>query len=177
MKKTRQHNTDKKNDVKSVPIKEKTEVKSFHDEYYRDMFTLKMNPVSIDYLLKFALEWVEWVIANEHVITRESFFNAKRVHNTTVDRWINRCPELAEASIFVNQILADRREVGAATFKLSEKWISSTHALYSPKFKDLEIWRNEMKIKVSGAGTTLRVIEIEKAQSSDLVPHRKVSDE
>ena len=165
--------TNNSTSAKKIP-KSVVQIKTFEEEYYRDMFTMKLQPVSVDYLLKFALEWVEWVMANDWVITLTAYINTKGVHKNTVDRWIVRCPELKEASDFVRQIIAERRDFGAATRKYSDSWIKHTHPLYDPEFKQLEEWRSSMKEKIAGAGGGKIVVEMSKSPNSDLVPERKI---
>ncbi len=169
--------TTQRSTVKEKPATTAVAVKSFHDEYYRDMFTFKTNPVSLDYLKQFALDWVIWVEANPRAMSRVSFFNAKRVLASTVDRWIDRCVELQEAEEFVLQLLNERRELAPSENLLTEGWVRYTHSLFDARFKKLEEWKNDLRQKVAGAGGGNFVIEMNKMPESDIVPHRKVKDD
>jgi hypothetical protein len=137
------------------------------------MFSFKMNPVSIPYLLKFAVEWVDWVQNTPTALVRNAYFNIKGIHKATVDRWMVRCPQVKEASEFVKQLLSERREMGVLKGKMPEGWVSKYQALYDPEFKELEQWRNSMKEKIAGSTATIQVVELERYPDSPLVPVKK----
>lgn len=165
MKKTPQRSTGRKKAQKS-------EIVPFQEEYYRDMFTFQLVPVSEKYLLRIAEEWVNYTLENEEILTKNSYLNKKRLLRGTVDRWMDRCPELKEAFGFVTQILAERREQGATKGKLSESWVKYSHVLYDNEYRDLETWRNSLKEKIAGAGSTNVVVEMKKFPETDVVPAR-----
>ncbi len=143
--------------------------KTVYQEYYLDMFTLRQTPVSNDYLLKFALEWVNWAITDDDALTLEGFYILKGVQQRTVDRWCDRCPELMEAHDYAMMVIGDRREKGAITRKYSEGMIKTTMCMYKIKWKELEEWRAHLSEKIANAGG-MKLVEIEKFADSDLVP-------
>ena len=162
MRVTRQSNTDKK----IVP-------KTTAQEYYLDMFTLKQTPVSKDYLLHYALEWVNWAITNDDALTMEGFYIIKGTQSKTVWNWMQRCSELQEAHDHVMHIIGDRREKGAITRKYDSGMIRTTMPMYKAKWKELEEWRASLSEKIAGAGGGFKLIEVERFADSDLVPTRK----
>ena len=170
MKKTKQRST-----VKKKPTKSENAIKTFEQEYYWDMFSLRQSPVSREYILKFSLEWVDYVCDTEKVITVLAYLNLKRLHEGTVYRWKDRHVELQEAFSFVKQVCADRRDFGAATRQLDAGWIKHTQPLYHTDFKALELWRNEMKEKIASAGNF--IVEMNKMPETDIVPRRKLGQE
>jgi hypothetical protein len=164
MKSIRQSNTSKK----IVP-------KSVEQEYYLDMFTLRMSPVSNDYLLHFAKEWVDWAVQSDDALTLEGFYVLKRVHDYTVNRWMKRCPELQQAHDWAMMAIGDRREKGAITRKYDSGMIRTTMPMYKAKWKELEEWRAHLSEKIASAGG-LKVVELEKFADSDLVPKKDKRD-
>ncbi len=146
--------------------------KTVEQEYYLNMFTLKQTPVSNDYLLHFALEWVNWAITDDDALTLEGYYIIKGVGSRTVDRWCKRCPELMEAHDYAMMIIGDRREKGAITRKYDSGMIRTTMPMYKAKWKELEEWRAHLSEKIASAGG-MRVVELEKFADSDLVPKKE----
>ncbi len=174
MTKTRKHSTVGKKPTIIAGV----EVKTFEQEYFMDMFTLKMKPVSYDYKLKFALEWVNVAMADEDMLTLEEFYILKGIDPRTVERWLKTCPELQQAHDFVMCILGVRREKGGLNHKYDSAIVRTSMAIYSVRWKDIEEWRNAMKEKIAGSGSgTIRVVELERFADSPLVPHKKVENE
>jgi hypothetical protein len=161
MKAKRHNNTPVKKDIKTV-----------HEEYYLDMFTLKQTPISKDYLLHYALQWVNWAISDDDALTMEGFHILKGVQSFTVSRWCQRCPELQQAHDHVMSIIGDRREKGAITRKYDSGMIRTTMPMYKAKWKELEEWRAHLSEKIASAGG-LKVVEMEKFADSDLVPTKE----
>lgn len=172
MKKTNKTNTITKQKAKTC----QPPIRTFKQEYYLDLFSFKMHPVSNDYLIKFALEWVNWVCNNEDVLTVNEYFICKGVHARTVWNWKQRCAELKEAHAFVLQVLGTRREKGALTRKYDSNMVRLTMSLYDSKWKELEEWQAQLRTKETQAINGIRVVEIERFPNSDLVPLRKIEN-
>src|ERR1700677_1494254 len=121
------------NNAKSITVNkpQKPVVMTMEEEYYMNMFTLKMTPISNDYLLKFALEWVDAVEADEEILTLLDFPAKKRVNEGTIHRWMKRCPELQESHDMVKTILASRRELGALNGNLDTGIVRQQQAWYA----------------------------------------------
>jgi hypothetical protein len=170
--------TTKRSTVKAKPAtKAAPIIKTFQDEYYRDMFSLKMKPISRDYKLHFALEWVTVTKEDEDILTLGQFYNLKGINKSIVEGWVKDTPEVKEAHDFVMQIIGTRREVGALTRKLDANVFLRSAANYDSSWRDLEEWRNSMREKISGASAGNFVIEMNKMPETDLVPRRKVKDD
>jgi len=159
---------------KKVPKSDKVAIKPFREEYYTDLFSFAITPVSQSYLLKFALEWVSWASDNEDALTMTQYLNLKRLHQKTIDRWALRCPELTQAHEMVLQIIGDRRERGAITRKFDAAVVLKSMAMYNAKWREIEEWRATMSAKVAAAGGGIQVVELERYADSPLVPHKKV---
>ncbi len=150
------------------------EVKTFEQEYFTDMFTLKMKPISYDYKLKFALEWVNVAIADDDMLTLEEFYILKGIDPRTVERWLKTCPELQQAHDFVMCVIGVRREKGALKNKYDSGMVRTSMAMFSVRWKDLEEWRNAMKEKIAGSSAgSIRVVELDRYPDSPLVPIKK----
>lgn len=150
-------------------------VKTFEQEFYRDMFTLKMKPIPNDYLLHFALEWVTVTLKDEEMITIEDYLILKGVEQSTVDRWCKRSEELRAAHDYVLMILGNRREKGGLTRKFDAGLIKTTQHLYNIKWKELEEWRANLSAKIAQAhgGDKNFIIEMNTTPNSPLVPPKK----
>jgi hypothetical protein len=146
--------------MKTVSAERSTQ-KPWFDEYYRDMTTLRMHPVSEAYLLKFAMEWVEWSLNPANNCTSlEEFFIHKRINTNTVYRWQNRCEELQAAHDFVKEFLYTKRDKGAVEKRYDSAYSRMSMPMYSNKFRDLEEWRAKTAQKIaSTTGQPYVVVE------------------
>jgi len=127
--------------------------KTFYNEVYRDMGSLRINHINDGYLLKFALDWVDWVLDPKNdCLTLEEFYSWKRIHSTTVARWMERCEELKEAHAFVKEYLYIKRDKGAIQRKYDAGYIKYTMPNYNEDFKKLEEWRAKLSDKIGNAG-------------------------
>jgi len=150
----------------------KKPIKTVHEEYYLNMFTFKQTPISTDYLLHYALEWVNWALTDDDALTMEGFHIKKGVQSFTVSRWCQRSPELKQAHDHVMEIIGDRREKGAINRKYDSGMIRTTMPMYKAKWRELEEWRAQLSEKIASAGG-LKVVELEKFADSDLVPKKE----
>lgn len=119
----------------------------FKQEYFG-----KMNPVSMNYLERIALEWYEIAKKDEGMLRKEEYFIAKEIHMNTFDTWKERCPELKEAEQNVLLVLGIRREKGVINRKYEPSFITRTQSHYDSVFKGIEEWRANLAAKVTGAG-------------------------
>lgn len=161
MKQTRQNSTPVKKNIKTV-----------YAEYYDDMFTLRQTPVSKDYLLKFALEWVNWAMTDEDALKLTQFYVLKGIHNFSVERWMKRCPELQRAHDWALMIIGNRREIGAIKKIYDSAMIRTTMCMYDTQWKELEEWRARLSEKIASAGG-VRVVEIPAFGDADLLPKKE----
>jgi len=147
-------------------------IKSMEQEYYRDMFSFTMKPISQEYLLKLALEWVDTVASNEDILVLEEYAILKGIQYPIMHRWMKRCPELQEAHDHVMCILSVRREKGALNNKLNTVMVVKSMAMYNMRWKDIEEWRAQMSEKIAGATGQL-IVEMNKYPETQEVPRKK----
>ena len=168
MKKTTKNTTSKRKIAKIV----KPQIKTMEQEYYRDMFSFAMKPVSQEYLVKLALEWVDTVIANEDILVLEEYAILKGIQYPVMHRWMKRCPELQEAHDHVMDVLSLRREKGALNNKLNTVMVLKSMAMYNMRWKDIEEWRAQLNEKIAGAAGQL-IVEMNKYPDTKEVPRKK----
>lgn len=173
--------TNKKTNKSTTPAQTapnvRARIKTYEEEYYFDMFSFRLEPVSPAYIEKFAMEWVEVVSADESIITLEQFYVLKRVTRDTVKDWLARSEILRQAKAFVLMILAVRREVGSITKKYDSTFILRSHAAYDPTFKLIEEWRAKLTADSVNALGGTRVIMVEKFENVPAVKPSKSSVE
>jgi hypothetical protein len=171
--------TKKKTNKSSMPAQPESNVrpriKSYEEEYYFDMFSFRLEPVSHAYIEKFAMEWVDVVSTDESIITLEQFFVLKRVTRDTVKDWLTRSEVLRQAKAYVLMILSVRREVGSITKKYDSTFILRNHAAYDPTFKLIEEWRAKLSADNANALGGTRVIMVEKFENVPTVKPSKSS--
>jgi len=136
MNKTPQHNTlEKKRAKKLTPWKEE----------YAAMGIFRMVPVHKAYLERFKIEMIEWFEQQEDVLIFEEFLRYKRLSRVCMANFMSRDKELEIAREYVRMLLAIRRERGGLTKKLDPGMIERSMPMYSEEWKDLQIWRSQLK--------------------------------
>jgi len=149
-------------------------IKTYKEEYIDGMFSLRVTPVDYEYLEQFAVEWLDWALNDEDALKITQFYNLKRLHNTTVEGWMLRCPKLQHAHDLVLQVIGARREIGGLKGKYDSAIVRTTQLMYESSWKVLEEWRANLKAKTEGGLLSgIRVVEIERFADSPLVPHKK----
>lgn len=158
--KTPNHSMKRRARMKTV-VQERSDQKPWFDEYYRDMTTLRMHPVSDGYLLKFAMEWVDWTLdAKNNCTTLEEFYTFKRINPKTVDRWRERCEELQDAFLFIKNFLYTKRDKGVLEKRYDSSYGRLSMPMYNDGIKELEEWRANIVRKIeSTTGQTYVVVE------------------
>ncbi len=149
-------------------------IKTHKEEYIDGMFSLRVRPVDFNYLEEFAVEWLDWALNDEEALKITQFYNIKRLHHSTVEAWMLRCPKLQHAHDLVLQVIGARREIGGLKGKFDSAIVRTTQLMYESSWKVLEEWRANLKAKTEGGLLSgIRVVEIEKFADSPLVPPRK----
>ncbi|HVW99242.1 MAG TPA: hypothetical protein VHA52_02210 [Candidatus Babeliaceae bacterium] len=122
---------------------EKTPSRVF--ETVLDIFTLKQRPVSIAFIEQLAQQSVKSALEIKNDLKSEQFFRKLGYGSNSIKRWRERSPKFAELYDLRKEILADKREIGAALkdpdkeyLRLNESFIKYTHSLYDKEFKELE---------------------------------------
>lgn len=163
--------------IQAPPIVNTTQVKTFEEEYYLDMFSFTTVPISSAYIEKFAKEWVDITASDENILTLEQFFGMKRISRATLQKWLIRSEALREAKELVLMILAIRREVGAITKKYDAAFIKWSHAAYDPAYKKIDEWRAKLGDTNNVINGT-RVVVVEKFENvPDVKPAKSSLDE
>lgn len=124
------------------------------------------------YLEQFADEMLEWSKSDDSLKITQ-YYNLKLIHNTIVDKWMERCPRLRQAHDLALQIIGARREIGALNKKFDATMIMRSMPLYDKAWRNIEEWR--ANIGAENAPQAPQVIYVEKFPSSALVPEKRDS--
>jgi len=159
----------KKRTSKDIPI-----IATYKEDMYTNMFTLRMTPISRDYMLKIAEEWISCVLNEDmNMLTMEDFLVLKGLQRKTLMRWCEKCPELKEAHDWVAMVLGNRRHRGMMLKTLDTNSTMKCQYLYDENFRQAEEWRANLQAKVAGAGNTVTIVEMEKFADADLLETKK----
>lgn len=158
-----------------VDVNEEKPIKSYHEEYFVDLFSCAKIPVSDEYIQKCATEWLH-MVRDEEVLRMDSYMARKGIPNKTWERWIERSPELREAREMVRTLIAIRREEGGLKNKYSAQWGLKMQHFYDKDWKEGEEWRAKLVPKDTISTQPIQVI-LEKFPDSALVPVKKQTEE
>ena len=174
LKKAKTSNTTKKSrnstKVRLPPIK------TFREETYTDMFTLREMPIHEDYIRQFALEWILHAKEDEDMLTMNDFLVKKGMNRSSIQEWLKRSEDMRKAYAFILMVIGNRRERGMLKKQLDSQGVVKSMHLYDELWKESETWRAHLAAKVAGAGGGITLVEMEKFPSSDQVPLKKVED-
>lgn len=116
-----------------------------HCDDYLNMHTFKNTPISIDWLERLAKELIDWARNDKTALKLTRFYTNKGIASDTVARWRKRSKAFDKAHRFAKGIIGDRREDGGLTKKLDSSIVQKTMAMYDSGWKELEIWRSELR--------------------------------
>ena len=153
----------------------KETMKTYHQEYFVDLFSGAKIPVTDEYLKKCATEWLG-LVQDEEILMMSTYRLRKRIPNQTWDTWIQRCPELKAARDLVRDMIAERRECGGLKFKYSAPLIMRMQHLYDQDWKESEVWRASLAPKSESITQPIQVV-LERFPDSPLVPVKKQAEE
>lgn len=153
----------------------KETLKSYHQEYFVDLFSGAKIPVTNEYIKKCAAEWVG-LVQEEEILLMSTYRLRKRVPRRVWERWLQRCPELKEAQELVRDMIAERREFGGLKLKYSAPLIMKVQHLYDPEWKESEVWRASLAPKSESITQPIQVV-LERFPDSPLVPVKKQVEE
>jgi hypothetical protein len=155
--------------------KPKETLKSYHQEYFIDLFSGAKIPVTNEYIKKCAAEWLQ-LVRDEEILMMSTYRLRKAIPRPTWDKWLERCPELKEARDLVRDMIAERRECGGLKFKYSAPLIMKMQHLYDPEWKESEEWRAKLAPKAENNAQPIQVV-LERFPDSPLVPVKKQAEE
>jgi|GEM_PF-2388477 hypothetical protein len=164
-----------------APILEKIkltskEIKTFRKEYYEDMFSYRLWPISDDYLEFCADEWVHYAKDNDDILCLDEYRLQKGIDKNTWADWLKRNTKLARAQEFVRDLLAVRRMRGALKGSLYYGAVSIEQPFYDDRHRELAEWRAKLNSKDDRATGNITV-EIQQYPNSLLVPEKKDDNE
>lgn len=158
--------------------KETTQIKTYTQEFYQDMYSFQTMPIPEHYFDKLAEEWVDYVKNNDDVLFMGEYHIKKGVAKSTFEEWVQRNPNLQRARAFVREIISMRREKGALTRKYDPTTVFKMQHTYDNAWKEMEEWRASLKEKVENQGSGSITVVMERFPNSPLVPEkRKIEEE
>lgn len=113
------------------------------DQYF-DYIDFREKPVSENFIMRLAQEFVEWAFhSNGHKVSQ--FFKAKGIDSRTYYRWYDKYPKFADAYDFGLQVLGDKRETMMLEGKYKEKPIMHRMHAYDPEWVKSDNYHSELK--------------------------------
>jgi len=144
----------------------------YFDTYF-DLFGLRQKPVTdafIDRLIEKILIWAR----DKKSMKISSFFYEQGIPMRTINRWSDKHQNLKDVIEDVKYMIGDRRELGAIYRKFEPGMIRTAMHLYDPEWKDMEIWRSELKAKQDEKIEDKKITWLlNKFPDSKLVPEKK----
>lgn len=155
--------------------KTKIELKTYHEEYFVDLFSGAKIPVTDEYISKCAAEWLQ-VVREEEILLMTEYHVRKGIHPQTWSQWLNRSQELRDARDLVRCMIAIRRERGGLKNQYSAQWGLKQQHVYDKEWKESEEWRATLTPKAENGTQPIQVI-LERFPDSPVVPVKKQIEE
>jgi hypothetical protein len=152
----------------------KETLKTYHQEYFVDLFSGAKIPVTDEYIKKCATEWLQ-LVRDEEILVMSTYRLRKAIPERVWDRWLQRCPELKAARELVRGMIAERRECGGLKFQYSAPLIMKVQHLYDQQWKESEEWRASIAPKSESITQPIQVV-LERFPDSPLVPVKKQTE-
>jgi len=156
------------NSIKKDSVSKKGYV--FFDDY-TDLFTFKKVPISEAYIDRLATELLDWALNNDDALKMSQFYLGKGISYHSFSRWLKRSKNLEEAHNSALKLLGNRREIGAIKKKYDTSMIATMMPKYDEDWKEVIEWRS--KLKEQEASNETKIVVIEKAPNSNIVPEKK----
>ena len=160
-------NSSKTLNAKDSTVKKKPTIKTHQEEYHNGFFAYRQKPVHQDYLKLLAQEMLDYFWETEDTYKLTEFYNIKRIHHSTFEGWMERCPELKEAHDLVLQLLGTRREIGAIKGTLNEKTILRSMPMYDVKWRQIEEWYTSMKERLVAGDSGTKIVVLDNYGNSE----------
>ena len=138
-------------------------------DWFLNMNTGNKHFLNEDWVKEFAMDMVKWAQESDSIVFND-YLNSRGDHSKTLIGWEKRFPNEAAAKEMAKQIIGARRETGAAKRELDPSMIKFNQPQYDHEWKELLIWREEVKakaIKDTKVDSETKVIVIEKFKDND----------
>ncbi len=151
-------------------IEKQKPTKIVFDEY-RDMFTLRMKPITPASLEKIGQELIEWALHDTRALKITQFFHERGIGSTTIKKWRDKHPSFDETYVYAKEVIGNRREMGGLQGEYDSGMVRSSMPIYDDEWRSTEEWRSKLK-DTSGQQGNVRVV-IEQYPSTDKVPDKE----
>lgn len=111
---------------------------------FLNMHSMKIQPVSNDWLDILAEQLVEWA-TTENPLILTMFYDERGIHSDVLARWMKKSKKLKQAHEFSKRVIGGRRELGALNKTLDSAIVARTMAMYNKDWQKLEEWRSELR--------------------------------
>jgi len=129
------------------PTKKKRKVTNLTVDMYKDLFTLREQPISEAFVDRLSADLVEWATTNDDALVLTDFYSSRKINPGTYWNWEQKHPKLTEAKKIAMLIIGARREKGALKNQLNASMVISQQAKYDPSWWALEEKRANLKAK------------------------------
>lgn len=113
-------------------------------EDYRDLFSLKMKPVTEGFISRLSEELNQWSQLEDSIVLRD-FYDTKHIPHEAFYRWAKKYPELGDMLNLARGRIGSRREKGVITRKYEPGLISSNMAMYDPEWREFIQWKSSLR--------------------------------
>lgn len=134
-----------------------------------DIFTLRQQPISDAVLEQLAFRLIKWVMTKKEIII-DDFLEQEGKSLRQFNRFVDRSPKLKEVFDFAKMCIGNKRERDAYYNKGNAVLIMKSMPNYSPRWKDLIKWYAEINSQNQNVNQGIQVVEITKAEKTDIVP-------
>lgn len=164
--------TAKKVDSNTVVKKESQNLKWVD---YACIYTGSLKPMNEVGIERLANEITEWARDDDQALKLSQFYLKKGIGGVTWRSWCKRFPQLQEAHDVAKELIGDRREIGALTYKYHYGVVAYTMPFYDKQWEDETVRRSALKESQSDAKSSV-IVTMNPIPSSPLVPERKSDD-
>ncbi len=141
--------------------KKKEKLSTIDTPTFYSMRDMAVKPVTDNYLRNLAINTVKLVEEDEDIITMTRVFNLAGVLKKQWYRWAERHEDVKNATIWIRQIIGDRRESGALKRKLDSATVLQMMPYYDEDWKAINEWRSRIKHE-NAAANEAKVVVIER---------------
>lgn len=141
MAKTPNNNTVPKKSTKIVVDKVQKVSKWFDD--YKDLFSLRVKPVTEAFIDRLAQELNSWSLLDSSIVLGD-FLDERGIQERVFKRWMARHEDLSDAWELARRRLVSRREKGGLTRKYDPGQAFASLAKYDDSWKEYMQWKSNL---------------------------------
>ncbi len=120
-----------------------------------------------------ATDMIDYVQRDPLILKIDHYLNRRKILRSSFYGWKEKFPALQRALEYFNQIIAERREVGALTGKYPVNAIMPYMHIWDADYKEAIAWKASVEKKEDQMQGAVILVEAEPVASSPLVEDKK----